>query len=510
MSLRTKLVLALVVCTSVASAAVGALSYRSTQQRLMAEVDASLENAARVITTELERRGPGAIGRSLAAVGEIEVQFVAADGQTRSREGVDGIPVSRADVEVADAGRAGVRLLRSGVWEDSASDGSGSQDSQADDTGSDGTANEEQVLPGGETGPVVPGPREQLVAEPDISTGEPIRILTQSLGSSAGAIQAVRSLEETERVLTALRSRILVVALAVAGASGIAGWVIARQVTGRLVSVTDAAEGVAATGALDVEVPVAGSDEAARLGSAFNEMMAALSQSRADQQRLVQDAGHELRTPMTSLRTNLYNLRSFDSMDPGSREVVLADLASETEELSRLIDEVVEVATDRRGDEPVTEVDLANLARRVAERASLRWEREVRVQVSGEPLLLGRREALTRALRNLVENACKFDHSGAKVQVVVRAMPPDPADDSGPWEQPSVQVEVLDQGPGIDPADLDHVFERFYRSDEARSAPGSGLGLSIVAEVVAGHGGICWASNRPEGGAAVCFRLPVD
>jgi two-component system sensor histidine kinase MprB len=224
---------------------------------------------------------------------------------------------------------------------------------------------------------------------------------------------------------------------------------------------------------------------------------------------LVQDAGHELRTPMTSLRTNLYNLRSFDSLDQDSRELVLADLASETEELSRLIDEVVEVATDRRGDEPVTEVDLADSARRVADKASLRWEREVTVHVTGDPVLLGRREALTRALRNLVENACKFDPSGAEVQVVVRAMPPAPADPSGHWDQESVQVEVLDRGPGIDAADLEHVFERFYRSEEARSAPGSGLGLSIVSEVVAGHGGICWASNRPEGGAAVCFRLPV-
>jgi two-component system sensor histidine kinase MprB len=500
-SLRTKLVLALVVCTSVASAAVGALSYRSTQQRLMAEVDASLENAVRVLTGELERRGPGAVGRSLVAVGEIEVQFVAADGETRSRQGVDGIPVSSADVDVAAASRAGVRLLRSDVWDDTAPD-----DTASDDPGSDNTGAEGDLLPGGQVGP---DPREPLPGEPDISAGDPIRILTESLGSRGGAIQAVRSLEETERVLSALRSRILVVALAVAAASGIAGWVIARQVTGRLVSVTDAAEGVAATGSLDVEVPVAGSDEAARLGSAFNEMMAALSQSRADQQRLVQDAGHELRTPMTSLRTNLYNLRSFESMDPESREVVLADLESETEELSRLIDEVVEVATDRRGDEPLAEVDLADLARRVAEKASLRWEREVRVQVSGEPVLLGRREALTRAVRNLVENACKFDPSGARVQVVVRALPGDPAEESGPWEQPSVQVEVLDQGPGMEPADLEHVFERFYRSNDARSAPGSGLGLSIVAEVVAGHGGICWASNRPGGGAAVCFRIPV-
>lgn len=494
MSLRTKLVLALVVCTTLASATVGILSYRSTEQRLIAEVDASLENTVRVLSNELERRGPGAIGRSLAAVGEVEVQIVGADGEARARPGVDGIPVSEADLEVAGASRAGVRTLRTGSWLDT-------------DPSDSGVSGETEDSVDREPGP------ELLVGEADISNGEPIRILTQSLGSSRGAVQAVRSLEETERVLSALRSRILVVALAVAAASGLVGWVIARQVTGRLVMVTDAAERVASTGALDVEVPVEGSDEAARLGGAFNEMMAALSQSRADQQRLVQDAGHELRTPMTSLRTNLYNLRSFDSMDAGTRAVVLSDLASETEELSHLIDEVVEVATDRRGDEPWVEVDMTEVTRRVAERTALRLDRTVEVDVIGEPLVLGRREALARAVRNLVENACKFDPEESTVEVVVRALPADDANVSGSsvrWNQASVQVEVLDRGPGIAEADLTHVFERFYRSDEARSAPGSGLGLAIVAEVVAAHGGICWASNRPEGGAAVCFRVPIE
>jgi two-component system sensor histidine kinase MprB len=241
-----------------------------------------------------------------------------------------------------------------------------------------------------------------------------------------------------------------------------------------------------------VVVPVDGADEAARLGSAFNEMVGALARSRQDQQRLVQDAGHELRTPMTSVRTNLYTLRGYDSLSSSERARVLADLESETEELSRLIDEVVEVATDRRSDEPVMPVDLVALVQRVARRWSARTGRAI--EVRAEPTTVqGRPAALRRAVGNLLENAAKFDGSGSPIEVRVG----------------NGAVEVLDRGPGFSEADLPHVFQRFYRSTAARSTPGSGLGLSMVAEIAAVHGGTVWALDRPGGGASVGFVLPT-
>ncbi|MCP4435187.1 MAG: HAMP domain-containing histidine kinase [Actinomycetia bacterium] len=456
MSLRTKLVLALVVCTSLAAGAVGYLSYRATELRLVGEIDASLETAVRALQVDLQRRGPDGVGRGLFGPRELDVQYVSPAGEVRSRPDNRPIPVSDADIEIAGEEQAGV-----------------------------GDFSEHTV------------------------DGEPLRVLTQSIGGARGAFQASRSLDETQNVLSALRSRILVVSLAVAAVSGIAGWVIARQVTRRLTAVTGAAEQVAATGALDVAVPVAGQDEAARLGTAFNEMMAALSQSRTDQQRLVQDAGHELRTPMTSLRTNLYTLRSFDSMDAERRGAVLGDIESETEELSGLIDEVVELATDRRGDEPLAEVDVVQVAHRSAERASQRWNREVTVEATTAGRIVGRPESLARAVRNLVENACKFDHSGLPIELMVQQVPP-PESGGGPADPPWLEVVVLDRGPGIPAGDLAHVFERFYRSDSARAEPGSGLGLSIVAEIAAAHGGTCGAANRAGGGAAVSFRIPPE
>ena len=450
MSLRAKLVLALVACTTVAAMAVGLLSYLQTARRLTAEVDASLELVANRAESGRGPGGPGGEGpderstRQLRGAADTDLQVI--DGAGDRSGGTYGtqLPIEAADRRVAAAQATGVQVIRTTVHD-----------------------------------------------------GGRIRMLTRSLGGAAGALQVARSLGENQRVLAGLRTRLLLVTLVVVGLSGVAGWLIARQITGRLTRVTTAAEHVAATGQLDVAVPVGGSDEAARLGGAFNEMLGALASSKADQQRLVQDAGHELRTPMTSLRTNVYALRSFESLDREQRARVLDDLESETEELTRLINEVVEVATDRRGDEPVLEVDLEQLAGRVVARARSRSERDV-VLHSRSVVVAGRPAALQRAMANLVENALKFDRSGRPVEMWVQ---------SGPGLQATVQV--ADHGPGFSEADLPHVFDRFFRSMDARSEPGSGLGLSIVAEVVAAHGGTVGAANRPEGGAVVGFTLPL-
>src|SRR5690606_38951368 len=160
---------------------------------------------------------------------------------------------------------------------------------------------------------------------------------------------------------------------------------------------------------------------------------------------------------------------------------------------SRLVDEVVEAATDRRGDEPEQPVDLGDLVERVAERARRRSGREVVVHRLGPATVSGRPLALERAVTNLVENALKFDSGVQPIEVTCEGG----------------RVEVADRGPGIAAADRPHVFDRFYRSTDARSRPGSGLGLSIVAEVVAGHGGRTFAAERAGGGAVVGFVLPV-
>ncbi len=277
-------------------------------------------------------------------------------------------------------------------------------------------------------------------------------------------MQVARGLAENDRVLDSLRDLVLLAALVVIGSSTAIGWFIARQVTRRLVRLIGTAEEVAQTGRLDVPVPVSGTDEAGRLGRAFNEMLSALASSRDAQQRLVQDAGHELRTPLTSLRTNVAVLGRHEDLQPATRAQVVADLDAETRELTVLVNELVSLATDQSGDgagfESPTDVAFGALVERVAERARRRTGRTLLV-TADHTVVHGQPGALARAVSNLVDNATKFDDTDHPIGMTVE----------------KGRVEVCDSGPGIAPADLDHVFDRFYRSLDARSRPGSGLGL---------------------------------
>jgi two-component system sensor histidine kinase MprB len=221
-------------------------------------------------------------------------------------------------------------------------------------------------------------------------------------------------------------------------------------------------------------------------------MLESLRSSQEQQQRLIADAGHEFRTPLTALRTNIETLlRRSDQLSAEQRDELLAAALDESLQLAALAEELVDLATDSQSPmEETTEIDLAEVAQTVARRFTQRSG--VQFQVSGTSVpVTGRSAQLERALSNLVDNAMKWSPSGAGVEIVVDGR----------------TVSVRDHGPGIPEADLEHIFERFHRSVEARTTPGSGLGLAIVKHIVTAHGGTVFARNLPRGGAEVGFTL---
>jgi two-component system sensor histidine kinase MprB len=314
----------------------------------------------------------------------------------------------------------------------------------------------------------------------------------RSLTTPVGVVQVGRDLSETDNVLSDLRTRSILVSSLVAVVAALVGWLIAARITSRLRRLSDAAENVAATGRLELDVPVSGRDEAGRLGRSFAEMLAALARSKEQQQRLVEDAGHELRTPLTSLRTNLDVMRRHPDMDATMRAQVLADIDRDTAELSGLVEEVVAVAADRQSTELPEPVRLSDASRNVIERARRRTSRDIAL-IADDSISVVRPALFERALSNLIDNALKFDQSDATIDVTIA----------------NGVVMVADRGPGIPDADLPNVFDRFHRSVASRTLPGSGLGLSIVAEFAAAHGGSVVARNRVGGGAEVGFTLPI-
>lgn len=324
------------------------------------------------------------------------------------------------------------------------------------------------------------------------SRGERWRMASVQAGNGRSLVLA-QSMATTDRMLDRLGLVMLLVGVAGIITAGFAGWGVARNGLRPVRRFTTAVETIARTQRLE-PIPVEGSDEVARLATAFNQMVRALAASQNQQRQLVADASHELRTPLTSLRTNLDLLIQADrttGLSAESKAELMADVRAQIDEMTTLIGDLVELARDEPRPQQVEPVDLASVVEQALARVARRADVEFDVHL--EPWwVVGESSALERAVTNLLDNAGKWSPTGGTVTVHLIGG----------------TLLVADEGPGISPADLPHVFERFYRATESRSMPGSGLGLSIVASVTERHGGIVRAGTGPRGGAGFWLSLP--
>ena len=291
-------------------------------------------------------------------------------------------------------------------------------------------------------------------------------------------------MSEADAVVGALRNRVLLIGLVGTLLAAAAAWVLARRMVRPVEQLTRASEYVASTQDLGARIPVERDDEVGRLAASFNTMLVALETSREQQKRLVADAGHELRTPLTAVRTNIDLLQRAQNMDPEQRRALLAETQLELRELTDLMSELVDLASDVRREEPVSTVELGPMVASVVERYRRRTGRDITLDVRAEALIDARPGMLERAISNLVDNACKFSPAGSAVDVVVDG----------------VCIEVLDRGLGVAREERERVFDRFYRADAARTMSGSGLGLAIVKQIVELHHGEVTLDARPGGG----------
>ena len=308
-------------------------------------------------------------------------------------------------------------------------------------------------------------------------------------------VMLARPLTEVDETLGTLALMMVVVfAGGVALAVGL-GLLVTRTAAAPVARLSDAAERVTQTGDLSLRIdePDA-NDEIGRLASRFNAMLAALEGSVAAQRQLVADASHELRTPLTSVRANIDLLASGRLTDPHERELLLVDVRAQLEELTAIVNDVVELA--RGSEQPVAFGDVR--LDEVVRDDVVRFERAapaLTVTADLRPsVVTGDAVRLSRAVRNMLDNAGKWSPPGSEIAVRV-------VDST---------VEVRDHGPGFDEQDLPHVFDRFYRATSARGMPGSGLGLAIVRQVADAHGGRALAENAPDGGAIIRLELPAD
>jgi signal transduction histidine kinase len=262
--------------------------------------------------------------------------------------------------------------------------------------------------------------------------------------------------------------------------------VVARRVVGAALGPVEAlrvgAENITGAGR-DDRLPVPESqDEIQRLAVTLNGMLDRLAAARARQRAFVADAAHELRSPLTNMRTELEVAHRLGDQ-PDAR-----NLLADVERLSRLVDDLLLLARadDAPGLARTEPVDVGSLVRSVAERYDAA---RVPVVVAGGPdgWTEGDPQALGHVVANLVDNAVR--HAATRVTVSVSRSPG------------RVRIAVSDDGPGIEPAERERVFERFTRLDDARDrdAGGAGLGLAIVRELVRRHGGTVALSDAAPG-----------
>ncbi|WP_372735563.1 sensor histidine kinase [Nocardioides sp.] len=324
------------------------------------------------------------------------------------------------------------------------------------------------------------------------------RVIAVPTPTEGIALVIAQSLESQRQTLNRLGLVCLVLGLAGVVTAGFSGWAVARNGLRPVRRLTADVERIGRTEDLTT-LPVEGDDEVARLARAFNQMLTSLAASRDRQRRLVADAGHELRTPLTSLRTNIDLLTQVGSQAEGAAELpegaraeLMDDVRAQIEELTTLVGDLVELARDEPLSHVVATVELHELLDEAVARVRRRAPR-ISFEVTTQPWFVeGEAGAIERALTNLLDNAAKWSPAGGSVRVALTAG----------------TVTVDDEGPGIDAADLPHVFERFYRSSESRALPGSGLGLAIVAQVAERHSGSVRAGRAPSGGTRMTFWLP--
>ena len=458
MSVRTRLGLLVAASVAVAVLAVSGVALWIARSEARSALDRKLDDRVVVLAASggrlPERRGVQFFGRFVPR--DVLVQVVAPSGAVVYKSD-DVLPVGRADRAVANGG---TRLHRSDVSAD----------------------------------------------------GVRLRVLTVPI-SPAGALMVASPLDEVDENVSGLRNALALVAVVGVAGAGLLGFLVAGRAIRPVRRLTDAARNVAQTQDLDQPIELERDDELGELARSFNAMLEALALSRAQQHRLVADAGHELRTPLTSIRTNIELLAraepaaasaEADGVCAGAvvvlgsdeRRQMLDDVQFELDQLTELVSELVELATDQRSQGEPEPVDLAELAASVVDRHRRRTEAAFVTEFESCEVVVNA-ALVERAIGNLVDNAVKWSPPGEPIEISVAAA------------EREARVRVRDRGPGIPAALRETVFERFYRAPEARAQPGSGLGLSIVDYVARTHGGAAAVIDTDGFGATVELRIPL-
>jgi two-component system sensor histidine kinase MprB len=442
-SLRVRLTLGTVALLSMAVAVALLTAYLGVRHELRSEIDRSLKSRAAAIA---------AVGRQLPASG------LKPPPLTKVPRAAFGEP----DSYIQFVDRAGKIVLRPG---------------------------EHVRLPLGDARAVAAGRRAAYITDA-VAARTHVRIYT--VRAPGGAVELARSLRDIDSALGWIRDVFIAVLFLALTATTALAYLVARATLRPVARLTADAERIAATRDLRAGTDERRSDELGRLAKAFNTMLRALADSLSAQRQLVADASHELRTPLTTARTSLESLERHPELGADQRQLSLRAAISELEEMTTLIDELVDLARGDIRPPDKQPIRLDELTEEAVSAAKRRTGRDIYTELEST-VVDGSAHDIGRAITNLIDNAIKWSPLSTPVEVTVRRG----------------ALSVRDYGPGVPPEEREHIFDRFYRAAGSRTLPGSGLGLAIVRQVAEAHGGTVEIETAPGGGAVFTLRLPI-
>ncbi|HEX5820418.1 MAG TPA: HAMP domain-containing sensor histidine kinase [Solirubrobacterales bacterium] len=335
-----------------------------------------------------------------------------------------------------------------------------------------------------------------------ISTDETgkLRVLTQPVvvdGDRIGTFRVADPLTSVDQALQSLRNRFIAVGFgALLLSVAIAIW-LANLITRPLRRMAAVASAVD-SGDLSHRIDYGGDDEVGVLADSFNHMMDRLEEGFRLQREFVSDASHELRSPLTVLRGRIEQLAD-NSGDRAAVEAEADELMKEVRRMERLTDDMLTLAKAERGGlvQP-RRVPIDDFVEDLRRDLPLLGSRHYHVESTLHGELEADPDRLAQVLRNLVTNAVRHTGSDGHIDVSIGS------------QNGAAIFAVADDGTGIEPTQLDRIFDRFHRTDEGRSRAegGSGLGLAIARAIVEAHGGTISASSTPGQGATIRFRIP--
>jgi signal transduction histidine kinase len=291
---------------------------------------------------------------------------------------------------------------------------------------------------------------------------------------------------------------------AVAGAAGVGlvtllvgsllAWRVAEGVLRSVRDVTRTAQSIT-EGDLTRRIRVTGRDEVAALATTFNEMLDRLEAAFATQRGFVDDAGHELRTPITVIRGHLELLED----DPDERRKTLDLVMDELDRMQRIVEDLLILAKAEQPDFlDLDTVDLATLTQEVHAKAAAIADRDWRLDRLGRGVVVADRQRLTQAVMQLAQNAAQHTGDGDRISV------------GSSLRNGEARVWVRDTGPGVPPEQRDRIFHRFARGRGARRSEGAGIGLAIVKAIAEAHHGRVELDSAPSDGATFTVIFPTD